>query len=269
MASFTYLDPPNPNLVSHPNQLRYLPCRCSPTSRELRSAASAGLSSPFATPAYNLVELSFPAHPLSNPAQLARAAILSATTASHKLLPSTINVPSTERPSPSMTLLPQTLLSATYVSCPCPLHVLLPHLISPQLSQLVDEFVVRCPQQPLGCSYTCQRLLLPAHLNHACQFIHLPCPEARCAQPILRKDLKDHHCSNPPTDTSATSNNSSETRSHKDPEDKVCPHPLSHIKRHANTTGVRPQSPLPRLQLQAPPLANLPLTWLRRMPCSA
>ncbi|KAI1796494.1 hypothetical protein LXA43DRAFT_622017 [Ganoderma leucocontextum] len=91
----------------------------------------------------------------------------------------------------------------------------------PVIRNLVDELIVRCPQQSLGCSYTCQRLLLPGHLNDVCQYIQLPCPQEHCSQPILRRDVKLHRCSEPSTDTSATSNNSSETHSRVHSEDKA------------------------------------------------
>ncbi|KAI8994025.1 hypothetical protein BD414DRAFT_481157 [Trametes punicea] len=64
----------------------------------------------------------------------------------------------------------------------------------PVVRNLVDELVVKCPQERLGCLYSCQRLLLPVHLRDTCEYVEFACPEAGCAQRILRKDLQNHVC---------------------------------------------------------------------------
>ncbi|OSD04062.1 hypothetical protein PYCCODRAFT_1364965 [Trametes coccinea BRFM310] len=75
---------------------------------------------------------------------------------------------------------------------PLTIHDLAP--ADPVVRNLVDELVVKCPQEPLGCSYLCQRLLMPVHLRDSCQYVEFACPEAKCSQRILRKDLQTHQC---------------------------------------------------------------------------
>ncbi|KAI0743754.1 hypothetical protein C8Q80DRAFT_1272400 [Daedaleopsis nitida] len=72
------------------------------------------------------------------------------------------------------------------------LHDLIP--ADPVIRNLVDELSVRCPQEHLGCTHTCQRLLLPVHISDSCQYIEVPCPDARCAERVLKKDVKQHKC---------------------------------------------------------------------------
>ncbi|RPD63964.1 hypothetical protein L227DRAFT_608489 [Lentinus tigrinus ALCF2SS1-6] len=75
---------------------------------------------------------------------------------------------------------------------PLALHDLLP--ADPVIRNLVDELIVNCPQEDLGCSYTCQRLLLPIHLGESCQFVQVGCPNKRCNKQVLRKDVSEHQC---------------------------------------------------------------------------
>lgn len=51
---------------------------------------------------------------------------------------------------------------------------------------------MECPQNDAGCSHTCQRILLPAHLKDACKYVEVPCPEGQCTKSIFRKDLASH-----------------------------------------------------------------------------
>lgn len=53
----------------------------------------------------------------------------------------------------------------------------------------MDELVVECPNRSLGCTYTCQRLLLSAHVSESCQYVEVPCAEEQCGDTVLRKDL--------------------------------------------------------------------------------
>ncbi|OBZ68045.1 hypothetical protein A0H81_11856 [Grifola frondosa] len=76
--------------------------------------------------------------------------------------------------------------------CPLTVHDLAP--ADPVVRNLVDELIVECPQRAAGCSYTCQRLLLPAHSKDSCEFVEIPCPEGLCTQRILRKDASAHIC---------------------------------------------------------------------------
>ncbi|KAH7913484.1 hypothetical protein BJ138DRAFT_1081557 [Hygrophoropsis aurantiaca] len=73
---------------------------------------------------------------------------------------------------------------------PLSLEDLLP--ANPIVKHLVDELIVECAQRSAGCTHTCQRQLLASHLNDACQYIQVPCPESDCSQLILRKDLGKH-----------------------------------------------------------------------------
>ncbi|KAH9892901.1 hypothetical protein C8Q73DRAFT_76813 [Cubamyces lactineus] len=66
----------------------------------------------------------------------------------------------------------------------------------PVIRNLVDELLVKCPHEPLGCSYTCQRLLMPIHLRDTCQYVQVDCPKSGCNQRLLRKDVADHCCGN-------------------------------------------------------------------------
>ncbi|KAI0745521.1 hypothetical protein C8Q76DRAFT_807360 [Earliella scabrosa] len=99
---------------------------------------------------------------------------------------------------------------------PLSLHDLVP--ADPVIRNLVDELTVRCPQEHLGCTYTCQRLLLPVHLTDSCQYVEVTCSKARCTRRVLRKDIKEHQCSDSncddsedtPEQSSASAPNSSE-----------------------------------------------------------
>ncbi|KAI0829712.1 hypothetical protein BC628DRAFT_1358333 [Trametes gibbosa] len=94
---------------------------------------------------------------------------------------------------------------AIAINCQCPidrtplsLHDLAP--ADPLIRNLVDELLVQCPQQHLGCTHTSQRLLLPTHLTDTCQFVHVPCPTLSCTRRIMRKDLAEHRCDHAPQD---------------------------------------------------------------------
>ncbi|KZT70910.1 hypothetical protein DAEQUDRAFT_810205 [Daedalea quercina L-15889] len=70
----------------------------------------------------------------------------------------------------------------------------------PLIRNLVDELVVECPQKDTGCSHTCQRILLPAHLKDSCRYVKVPCPDGKCSKGVLRKDLTLHtHMEDVPT----------------------------------------------------------------------
>ncbi|KAI0718959.1 hypothetical protein C8T65DRAFT_716704 [Cerioporus squamosus] len=75
---------------------------------------------------------------------------------------------------------------------PLTLHDLVP--ADPVIRNLVDELIVRCPEEHLGCSYTCQRLLLPIHLSESCSYVEVGCPRKRCNEQVLRKDVEEHQC---------------------------------------------------------------------------
>ncbi|KAG6335310.1 hypothetical protein ID866_3773 [Astraeus odoratus] len=63
---------------------------------------------------------------------------------------------------------------------------------NPIVKHLVDELMVECPQQPAGCTHTCQRQLLASHLEQTCQYVSVPCPVDDCDQSTLRKDYDKH-----------------------------------------------------------------------------
>ncbi|KAI0356129.1 hypothetical protein OH77DRAFT_1452845, partial [Trametes cingulata] len=75
---------------------------------------------------------------------------------------------------------------------PLSLHDLAP--ADPVIRNLVDELIVTCPNQHLGCSYTCQRFLLPIHLTDTCEYVQVGCPDAKCDQRILKRDVEKHRC---------------------------------------------------------------------------
>ncbi|KAI0674953.1 hypothetical protein C8Q78DRAFT_1066841 [Trametes maxima] len=75
---------------------------------------------------------------------------------------------------------------------PLSLHDLAP--ADPVIRNLVDELVVKCPQERLGCTYNCQRLLLSVHLRDSCQYVQVNCQKPGCARRFLKKDADKHRC---------------------------------------------------------------------------
>ncbi|KAJ4491380.1 hypothetical protein C8J55DRAFT_278734 [Lentinula edodes] len=65
----------------------------------------------------------------------------------------------------------------------------------PIIRSLVDELVVKCSNEPAGCSYTCQRQLLESHIKNDCLYALVPCPAGGCAEEVLRKAQVGHLCS--------------------------------------------------------------------------
>ena len=57
---------------------------------------------------------------------------------------------------------------------------------------MVDELIVECPHQQLGCKHSCQRQLLEVHLRDSCMYVQVACPEDGCDKTVLRKDLGKH-----------------------------------------------------------------------------
>lgn len=57
---------------------------------------------------------------------------------------------------------------------------------------MVSELPVYCTHRSLGCDHQCERQLLEHHLKDECPYETLPCPERKCDQFIMRKDLKSH-----------------------------------------------------------------------------
>ena len=57
---------------------------------------------------------------------------------------------------------------------------------------MADELIVECPNRAIGCTHTCQRQLLEAHLRDSCQYVQVACPEQGCEQKVLRKALGKH-----------------------------------------------------------------------------
>lgn len=50
--------------------------------------------------------------------------------------------------------------------------------------------IVECPQRELGCTYSCQRLLLSTHVDESCAYAEVTCPE--CNAILVRKDFAGH-----------------------------------------------------------------------------
>ncbi|KAI0330169.1 hypothetical protein GY45DRAFT_1251451 [Cubamyces sp. BRFM 1775] len=74
----------------------------------------------------------------------------------------------------------------------------------PVIRNLVDELLVKCPHEYLGCSYTCQRLLMPIHIRDTCQYVQVDCPNSECNRRLLRKDVAGHCCGDVPTKDTST-----------------------------------------------------------------
>ncbi|KAH9942272.1 uncharacterized protein BXZ73DRAFT_74557 [Epithele typhae] len=103
----------------------------------------------------------------------------------------------------------------------------------PLIRNLVDELVVNCPRQSLGCRAVCQRHLLPVHLKDACQYLEITCPEESCSCRVLKKDLQDHKCALSSAQKDHTEGVEDVARDeHESPEDvgssdSSCPPPTS------------------------------------------
>ncbi|RDX44867.1 hypothetical protein OH76DRAFT_1537879 [Lentinus brumalis] len=124
---------------------------------------------------------------------------------------------------------------------PLTLHDLVP--ADPVIRNLVDESIVRCPQEHLGCSYTCQRLLLPIHLSESCSYVEVGCPNRRCNEQVLRKDVKEHYCAEDRSEDAQTSASTREqTRASLDADKK---------KRSVTTSGVAAEPASPSVDLTA------------------
>ncbi|KAJ6499154.1 hypothetical protein C8R45DRAFT_820994 [Mycena sanguinolenta] len=63
------------------------------------------------------------------------------------------------------------------------------------IRSLVDELAVECIHRSSGCTHTCQRQLLTAHVMSACPFALVPCPKGECKDTLARKDTESHSCS--------------------------------------------------------------------------
>jgi len=84
---------------------------------------------------------------------------------------------------------------ATNPQCPVDRCPLLPeHLVTanPIIRHLVDELAVYCPHKALGCTHTCERQLLSAHMRDDCLFTTLTCPKENCGIVYIRKDEEAH-----------------------------------------------------------------------------
>ncbi|KAJ3921169.1 hypothetical protein F5877DRAFT_36555 [Lentinula edodes] len=60
------------------------------------------------------------------------------------------------------------------------------HSADPIIRSLVDELVVKCSNEPAGCSYTCQRQLLESHIKNDCLYALVSCPADGCAEEMHR-----------------------------------------------------------------------------------
>src|SRR5688500_1315655 len=59
-------------------------------------------------------------------------------------------------------------------------------------SQLVDELLVECIHHSAGCMHTCQRQHLANHLEEACLYSEVPCPEGICDKRFRRGEADVH-----------------------------------------------------------------------------
>ncbi|KAJ6594052.1 hypothetical protein B0H19DRAFT_1093554 [Mycena capillaripes] len=62
------------------------------------------------------------------------------------------------------------------------------------IRSLVDELIVECIHRTSGCTHTCERQLLTAHVMDACPFSRVTCPKGECAQNFDRRDAESHTC---------------------------------------------------------------------------
>ena len=55
---------------------------------------------------------------------------------------------------------------------------------------------MKCSNEPLGCTHTCQRQLLRSHLREDCEYVQVACSEEGCEELVLRKDVgkPTHKC---------------------------------------------------------------------------
>ncbi|KAJ3791288.1 hypothetical protein GGU11DRAFT_576893 [Lentinula aff. detonsa] len=72
------------------------------------------------------------------------------------------------------------------------------HPADPIIRSLVDELVVKCPNESVGCSYTCQRQLLDTHITTDCSYALDPCGVDGCLEETFRKNAHEHVCVHAP-----------------------------------------------------------------------
>ncbi|EGN99856.1 hypothetical protein SERLA73DRAFT_51998 [Serpula lacrymans var. lacrymans S7.3] len=97
---------------------------------------------------------------------------------------------------------------------PLSLQSLLP--ANPIVKHLVDELIVQCPHQSVGCTHTCQRQLLASHLKNTCQHVPIPCSEPDCPQ-------LSHNATCPSRTTTCPSCSTSLPRSQSSSHKSTCP----------------------------------------------
>ncbi|CAG8562795.1 hypothetical protein C2G38_2254644 [Gigaspora rosea] len=60
------------------------------------------------------------------------------------------------------------------------------------ISNMVNELLVHCPNNDLGCNYQGQRQLLNCHFKEGCMFTIIECCNEGCQEAIFKKDLTSH-----------------------------------------------------------------------------
>ncbi|KAJ3822855.1 hypothetical protein F5880DRAFT_1655644 [Lentinula raphanica] len=71
------------------------------------------------------------------------------------------------------------------------------HPADPIIRSLVDELIVKCSNETAGCSYTCQRQLLDAHIKTDCSYAPVPCPKHYSSCPKKFYQCKDCNSEQP------------------------------------------------------------------------
>ncbi|KAJ7780511.1 hypothetical protein DFH07DRAFT_792496 [Mycena maculata] len=62
------------------------------------------------------------------------------------------------------------------------------------IRSLVDELIVECIHRDSGCTHTCQRQLLTAHIMDSCPYRRVACPKGECDEIFAGKDAESHSC---------------------------------------------------------------------------
>ncbi|KAJ7496136.1 hypothetical protein B0H11DRAFT_2001978 [Mycena galericulata] len=62
------------------------------------------------------------------------------------------------------------------------------------IRSLGDELIVECIHRTSGCTHTCQRQLLTAHIMDDCPYRRVACPKGECDEILAGKDVESHRC---------------------------------------------------------------------------
>ncbi|KAI0371179.1 hypothetical protein BV20DRAFT_942559 [Pilatotrama ljubarskyi] len=132
---------------------------------------------------------------------------------------------------------------------PLSLHDLAP--ADPVIRNLVDELIVICPNEHLGCSYTCQRLLLPIHLTDTCQYVQVACPDGNCTARILKRDVEKHRCHETVPREAAQAERQRAEPANDTSQTEATPNDDAHVRPRLSTLDLAAENAILRLRLLA------------------